>query len=78
MSHSEGTPNRATRSGVGALIVCAFVWIDLDLLARGLGFLQAEDVGLVLLDERQELALAEDGAEAVDVPGVELHGLKVT
>ena len=36
MSHSENTPNTATRSGVSALMVFAFVWIVFDNLALGI------------------------------------------
>ena len=49
--------------------------VDLGLPFLGLGFLQAENVRLVLGDEFLEGALPDHGADAVDVPRIEFHGL---
>jgi len=46
-----------------------------DLFLAGFGFLQAEDVGFFGGDEVSE-AFAEDCADAVYVPGDEVHGLE--
>ncbi len=47
--------------------------IDFRLAFLGLGFLQAQDVGLVLGDEFLKGALFHHGTNAVDVPAVEFH-----
>ena len=47
--------------------------VDLGLAFLGLGFLQAQDVGLVLGDEFLKGAFLDDGADAVDVPRIEFH-----
>src|SRR5207237_1655136 len=44
-----------------------------DVIARGLDLLQAEHVRLLLRQERDDLLLAR--ADAVDVPGRDLHGV---
>jgi hypothetical protein len=43
------------------------------LAALGLGFLQAQDIGLVLLYERHEVAFLHNRPNAVYVPGIDLH-----
>ena len=45
--------------------------IELDLPALRFGFLEAEDVGIVRGNERLQSAFVENGADAIDVPGVE-------
>ncbi len=48
--------------------------IDFRLAFLGLGFLQAQDVGLVLGDEFLKGSLFYNRTNAVDVPAVEFHG----
>ena len=43
--------------------------INFYLVAGGLGFLQAYNVWIVGLQEAGKLALVDDGADAIDVPG---------
>ena len=43
--------------------------INFYLVAGGLGFLQADDVRIVGLQEAGKLTLIDDGADAIDVPG---------
>ena len=59
--------------GVPVLVVAGQV--DFDLPAFGLGFLQAQDVRLVLGQEGLEGALPQHGANAVDVPGIDFHAV---
>src|ERR1700730_8202828 len=47
--------------------------IDFNLPAFSLGLLETQDIGLMFLEERQEQPLAMDRANAVHIPGVELH-----
>ena len=47
--------------------------INFYLVAGGLGFLQAYNVRIVGLQEAGKLALVDDGADAIDVPGKESH-----
>src|SRR6266403_2949407 len=47
--------------------------IDLELPALGLGLLKTDDVGLKLLEKRLEYPLLDHCANAVDVPGENLH-----
>ena len=47
--------------------------INFYLVAGGLGLLQANDVRIVGLQKAVELALVDDGADAIDVPGKESH-----
>ncbi len=48
--------------------------VDFDLPALSLGLLQTKDVGLVRLEERQKQPFLVHGTNAVDVPGINLHG----
>lgn len=48
--------------------------VDVGVIGAGLGFLEAENVGLFGLDEGHKKIFAGDGANTVDVPGVEFHG----
>ncbi len=56
-------------SGIKMLVILR--QIQLDLPALRFGFLEAEDVGIVRGDERLQSAFVENGADAIDVPGVE-------
>ena len=47
--------------------------INFYLVAGSLGFLQAYNVRIVGLQKTGKLALADDGADTIDVPGKELH-----
>jgi len=49
--------------------------LRLQLLGAGLDFLEAEDVGLLLLDPGKE-ALLVDGSDPVDVPGEDLQRVR--
>ena len=66
------------RSGVSLLLGAipvgrVFLGPDrLDVVSRAFGFLHANDVGLLVGEEVEEVAF-EHGAQAVDVPGDELH-----
>jgi hypothetical protein len=61
---------------VPILLVAGKVYLGLPFL--GLGFLQAEDVRLMLGHELLERALPHHGADAVDVPRIEFHRLFAT
>ncbi len=52
-------------------VLLVFGQVDLGLFLVRLGFLQAENVGLVFRDEFLKGALAGDGTDAIDVPRVE-------
>ena len=43
--------------------------VNFHLVAGGLGFLEAYNVWIVRLQEAGKLALVDDGADAIDVPG---------
>ena len=46
------------------------VWqVNFYLVAGGLGFLQAKNVRIVGLQEAGKLALVDDSADTIDVPG---------
>ena len=45
--------------------------IELDLPTLGFGFLEAKNVGIVRGDEGLQSAFVENGADAIDIPGVE-------
>ena len=51
--------------------------INFYLVAGGLGFLQAYDIRIVGLHKAGKLALVDDGADTIDVPGKESHKLIV-
>src|SRR6266516_7443851 len=58
-------------SGVGG-------WPELlDVIRTGLGFLHAENVGLLGVEVIEEI-LPQHGAQAVDVPGNQFHGARLT
>lgn len=63
-------------SGIPVGAVAGEVEGEVDLLGTGFCFLEAEDVGVVFEDEVGEVFF-EDGADAVDVPGDEFHGLRL-
>ena len=56
-------------------VVFGQAWVDF--FGLGFSFLEAKDVGLLGLDEWFEGVLANDCADAVDVPGVDLHGISL-
>lgn len=49
--------------------------VDFGLTFFGFGFLEADDVGVVVGDEALEFAFFEDGTEAVYVPGEDVHSV---
>lgn len=49
--------------------------VDFGLALLGLGFLEADDVGLFGIDEIKESSLFQAGAEAVDVPRIDFDML---
>src|SRR5882672_52412 len=70
--------NRSARIALlhrGIPVLAVVRQIDLELSALGLGLLQTDDIGPELVEKRLKYPFLDDGANAVDVPGKNLHAI---